>query len=411
MLGSARMEPEENEMTVAQNADSLESPAERGRGNCLADLLVEVGWRAHEDALARSPLMRVELLASVAREWDGTAYISRWCNGKKGTYDGEALSMSWVDFGALLETYSHEIVGKGEGPWFTPGLTKNGRCRDEDISEITQLALDADNVGDWGPMQALLGETRIAHVMHRSSSHTPERPKWHLHIPLYLHWSGDKLEWRSIYRHCVAWFSAAAELSYNFNGRQSMYGFDKSTDRLGQPWFPPTRRNEDAVPAETICKQGLALDMEAFLHVTGFDLNFEPAPKDPRARKPKDATRHRRLASAMVKVTTGTMPDFLLGVAFDAAGMLGPKVGEDKWSVVCPWESEHTTGHALDSSTVIFSPTKKGRPGWFHCRHGHCEGRTVREVLMTLPAAALAAAIAAQRDAVIARAPLGGGER
>lgn len=50
-------------------------------------------------------------------------------------------------------------------------------------------------------------------------------------------------------------------------------------------------------------------------------------------------------------------------------------------SVVCPWEDEHSETNPND--TIIFANTDGGWPG-FHCKHSHCEGRTIRDVMEIL---------------------------
>ncbi len=364
----------------------------------LVDVLVQIGLWAHAAALAMSMPERAALLASVAAPWDGVTYISKWSGGKKDTRDGEVLGLAWADFGASLAAYAPTIVPKGLGQWFTPAFTTNGGCKDMDISSITQLALDADGVGEWFDMQSLLQSAGLAHVLHRSASHRPDRPKFHAHIPLFLHWSGQKTEWRAIYRHCVGWFSAAAGLSYDFTAKRPLFGFDKATDRMGQPWFPATRRSPDAVVGEVICRGGLALDLERFLHVTGFDAGVALVAKTAKERRVRVDSRG-SVRSDQASATSTCTPDFLLGLAFWAAGMLGGKVGDGKWCVLCPFRSEHTTGNGgLDTSTVVFAPKRRGGPGKFHCSHAHCEGRTSREVLTALPPGAVATAIAMGRD-------------
>jgi hypothetical protein len=49
--------------------------------------------------------------------------------------------------------------------------------------------------------------------------------------------------------------------------------------------------------------------------------------------------------------------DSRLGRGFAALGLLGRSLDGGKRSVVCPWQSKHTTGVAHDSSTVIFPRT------------------------------------------------------
>lgn len=75
-----------------------------------------------------------------------------------------------------------------------------------------------------------------------------------------------------------------------------------------------------------------------------------------------------------------------LGQAFERLGMLGKRLDGGKRSVICPWETEHSTGKSHDSSTVIFPPSTPAGPGGFHCSHSHCEGRSAADALRALVA-------------------------
>ena len=62
---------------------------------------------------------------------------------------------------------------------------------------------------------------------------------------------------------------------------------------------------------------------------------------------------------------------------FAAHGLYEHHIEENKHSVVCPWESEHSDVHPNDS--IIFD----GDGSWpgFHCKHSHCDGRNIRDVI------------------------------
>jgi hypothetical protein len=351
------------------------------------ELLRDIGLRAHASALTLSVTERVDVLASVSKEWDGRTCVTWWLNGKKDTFNGEVREFQWVELGEYLQDYAHQVVAKGTGRWFSAGVSTNGRCRDEDIAEVTQLALDADDVGDWHETRQLLDQAGVAYIVQRSSSHSPGKPKWHVHIPLSLVFCGNKPMWRRIYRHCVGWFSAAGGLVHDLSAKSPVLGFDKSTDRLGQPMFPAARRTEDAAVPETVCRTGRALDLARFLNATGFDWG-EPTKVSVQKQKKESSG-----ASHGGEYVVTSVPDFFLAHAFAAAGMLGPQAGDDKWCVACPFQDEHTMGHTYDSSTVIFAPARRGREGGFRCSHGHCVDRTVTDALRALPAAAVAAAM------------------
>ena len=92
--------------------------------------------------------------------------------------------------------------------------------------------------------------------------------------------------------------------------------------------------------------------------------------------------------------------DSVLGHAFAAMGWLGDLLEGGRRAVRCPWAAEHTDGRGagLDSSTVIFPRSVTATLGGFACAHGHCAGRTWREVLDVLPLAVRGRAELAMRS-------------
>ncbi|MDC0743168.1 DNA primase family protein [Polyangium mundeleinium] len=364
-----------------------------------AEMLPVIGSKAHGHAAGLSRAERALILKQCAEPWDGITNATLWGDGKFDTTEGKAAWGTWQNFAGMMSDNAERVVDKGEGLWFTPALSSNGGCRDADIVAITQLAHDCDGAGDWFVLREVLDAAGLAYIVQRSSSHKPEKPKWHLHIPLSEPWQGTKTEWRAIYRHCVGWFSAAAELAHDLQAQPIRYGFDHATDRLGQPWFPAARRTEtDPAPA-TICVPGDALDLHAFLEATGFD----PALAEQEALA---ATPARKQRSPKTGVYTPVVGDVgpaggLLKRAFRHAGWLGPEMEEGKAKVQCPWEDQHTTGSRFDSSTILFSARPGDEVGWFHCKHSHCCDRQQQEVLDALPDEALEQARAELRAAKI----------
>jgi hypothetical protein len=89
-----------------------------------------------------------------------------------------------------------------------------------------------------------------------------------------------------------------------------------------------------------------------------------------------------------------------LGVAFEAMKWLGDVHRDGRRNVRCPWVSEHSDGRGegRDSSTVLFPRSPATTLGGFRCSHGHCAGRTWRDVLDALPAPAKWAADRAMRQ-------------
>ncbi len=53
-----------------------------------------------------------------------------------------------------------------------------------------------------------------------------------------------------------------------------------------------------------------------------------------------------------------------------------------KHEITCPWVSEHT--NAEDGGTDYFEPSESSLKGGFHCFHGHCQHRTISDLLAKL---------------------------
>lgn len=63
----------------------------------------------------------------------------------------------------------------------------------------------------------------------------------------------------------------------------------------------------------------------------------------------------------------------------DARGMVKKKLAEGKWDITCPWVHEHTGG--IDDGAAYFEAHTNGYAGaTFKCLHGHCAGRTIRNM-------------------------------
>jgi hypothetical protein len=240
---------------------SAGAPAVREPSDSVG-VLHAIGRRAYTHAAGLSRDERVNVLAQSRRDWDRTTAGTLYGGGVWHTRDGAGLAGTWQELGQMMVDYSRRVVPeKTQRAWFTPALSSNGRCRDQDMVGIEQVSFDCDGGGDWDVMRFVLENAGLAYIMQRSSSHRPEHPKWHLHIPLVTPWSGTKKEWRRIYRHCVGWFSGVAELAADLEGHPPTYGFDARTDRLGQPWFLPARRNEEDPVPETVVVDGGALEL------------------------------------------------------------------------------------------------------------------------------------------------------
>jgi len=72
---------------------------------------------------------------------------------------------------------------------------------------------------------------------------------------------------------------------------------------------------------------------------------------------------------------------------FSSLGQYRRPLGGGKHAVVCPWADSHTTPDhsptSNDTSTVIWESDGENWPG-FRCLHGHCDGRSIVDVIATV---------------------------
>ncbi|MEN8130929.1 MAG: hypothetical protein ABFS45_12200 [Pseudomonadota bacterium] len=66
---------------------------------------------------------------------------------------------------------------------------------------------------------------------------------------------------------------------------------------------------------------------------------------------------------------------------FTANGLYEHHITDIIHAVKCPWEGEHTETHRND--TVVYANGDGTWPG-FHCKHSHCGGRTIQDVMNLL---------------------------
>ncbi len=66
---------------------------------------------------------------------------------------------------------------------------------------------------------------------------------------------------------------------------------------------------------------------------------------------------------------------------FHSHGLYEHHIEANKHSVRCPWEGEHSM--VAKNDTIVFE-SDGGWPG-FHCKHSHCDGRSIRDVMVIMP--------------------------
>lgn len=327
-----------------------------------------------------APFEHVELLKDVCRDWDDTTHVTLFEGGLFDTSNGLTVAFDWQELGSFMTSYARSVVPKGKGTYLVGAISTNGRCRDQDIVQVTQLSLDADGTGDWTRGLKTLDAAGLAYIAARSSSHSMLKPKFHLHLPLLNYWSGDKAEWRQFYRYAVGVFSTIFGLNMSLDQTPYVYGFDRATDRLGQPFFLSARRTEDAEVPEVRTRAGGALDLEQLLFNSGFERVVGVG-----MRRRQTTQR----AASNATPPSSMSPQGLMQRAFAHAGLLHHVRDDGSAVVACPWADLHTVGSRFDGSSVVFSPTSRGAPGKFWCSHSHCQGRSSAEVFAALPAHAV----------------------
>jgi len=62
-------------------------------------------------------------------------------------------------------------------------------------------------------------------------------------------------------------------------------------------------------------------------------------------------------------------------------GIFRKRPAEDKIFISCPWDKEHTTGGTGSDTAILLKKTDRGITASFRCLHGHCEKRTIRDLL------------------------------
>lgn len=90
-------------------------------------------------------------------------------------------------------------------------------------------------------------------------------------------------------------------------------------------------------------------------------------------------------AATVGAIATGSGDYATLDVVrwFQAHGLYVKHIGGHVHGVRCPWAIEHTTPSPADGGDTVIFEADGGWPG-FHCKHSHCDGRTIRDVIALL---------------------------
>lgn len=221
--------------------------------------------------------------------------------------------------------------------------TSDGRRSDASVTSISAVALDCDGTGSWDRLKETLDRQNIGYILYQSSSYTPEKPKWRcilvLDHPFKVNEPKDRAAWTALYRYISEVVGGVAGLT----GK----GFDGSTVNVSRIWYVGPRPDRSAPSRVTVWRDGRCLSLEKLRLATPI------------------------ASSEVWAAPAGEFKLSLAGLAFNMCGMVGKSLGETKFAVKCPRDSEHSLpigDGAPDSSTVIFSANNFGG---FKCQHGH----------------------------------------
>ena len=180
---------------------------------------------------------------------------------------------TWHGFAKWVEReHANGVWAKGRGPQWSPMAAMEGRRRIEYTAYMSAVTLDCDGAGDWDQLTSQLDSVGAAYLLHRSSSHTPSKPKWRLVLPLAalfrvgLDVAGNKQDtrgpnrvWHGIYYAARVLIGELAGFADPASG-DAEKGFDPATKSTAQAFYLGHRRAEDEPLCEVIWRDGFALD-------------------------------------------------------------------------------------------------------------------------------------------------------
>jgi hypothetical protein len=229
-------------------------------------------WPIRAEAFDRTRAALGAIPAEAVKPWDGQLAFSLW-QGRRAKRATKAREQeSFAGLVARLGRYSSQVIPKAQG-YSIAAVSKDGRRLDASFAETWLLALDCDGAGDWHAIRDVLVASGVSFILQRSTSHTPEKPKWHLLLPLVAPARpATKEAWYAQYGHAIGVLESLAGLPGPGVGGPSGTGFDPAIELRMALSFVPTRRDA-ATPAPEIvaADTGRALDLDAFLAATGFD--------------------------------------------------------------------------------------------------------------------------------------------
>ena len=250
--------------------------------------------------------------------------------------------LSWEKLAVLLTT--HRERAAKEGRLWSPVTYRDAAARGNDgVATVCALVLDFDTgiapgplLPTWEPYEYLISST---------FSHRPDYPRWRAVFPLAAPVAGA--DWPAVYR----------KLTAALGGGHPDPACKDAARMYYTPACPPGADRFGSRHA------GVRLDPAAFP---------DPEPAAPPPEK------------TAAPAGTGNYATLDVIAWFQAHGAYGGQRDGEKHTVVCPWEADHTEQKArpgADTDTVVWEGDGEKLWPQFHCRHGHCAGRGIREVM------------------------------
>lgn len=270
-----------------------------------------------------------------------SALITQWPNLRTTT--GEGLETTWEQFFMSLAqapAYLGDLLHPG---WSAAQIDPCER-NDKNVVRLSALVLDYDEgtsldaaCQTW---EGFLG------LLHTTRKHTVARPRFRIILPLSRHVTPT--EYVSLWKWARDLASNAGQV------------VDPSTRNVSRFWYLPGIKEGGLYETRDI--SGEPVDVEAIL------ASAADKPRPQLAIVPRPTTETFDGVSVLEKL-------------FRNAGKLGRPLQRGKYTVVCRWAHEHTSGTDHDSSTVLWPAKPGSKLGHVHCSHGHCAGRTTDDVL------------------------------
>lgn len=287
----------------------------------------------------------------VLNEPQSTYYVSEFSSLEDN--QARELSLTWDGLLTQLRTPRPATHKKGV-PLYSPARYRDLKRAKVQVIDIGLFVVDVDNKQDGEPVLGrhvakALAERELRSVIATSWSHTPEKPKFRVLIPLARPVSG--LEWSTF---APAAVEAAGLAPFR-------HAFDQAA--LKNPaciYFWPS---SPAGQPQVVDFAGKALEVQV-----------------PQA--PSPAPKHKVHLLPTAPRGGGEYGTLDVAAWFQHHGLyIKASTTRAKMHIVaCPWRDDHTNPGEVGTGTAIFDGDGATWPS-FECKHDHCTGRRIHDVI------------------------------